>query len=126
MWQTSDWQLLIKMHHPLVLFFLINTEVKREFVGSLSLPQGLSLPYGNSTARLGSHFLFCETVKRSNYFQCFRGWSSVQTFKKEENKYILKGSMAFLLCFSIPSSPLLSLHRSKETKQQLSDFYHGH
>lgn len=123
MWQTSsDWQLLIKMHHPLVLLFLTNTGLSWEWVGSLSLPQALSLPH--SPARLGSPFLFCQTVKRSNYFQCLGGWSSVQAFKKEESRYLLKGSMAFYCVFLY--LPLLSLRRSKETKQQRSDICHGH
>lgn len=55
-------------------------------VGSLSLPQGLSLPCSDSTARLGTCFLFGETAKKSNYFQCFRDCSSVQTFKKDEEE----------------------------------------
>lgn len=105
--KSSDWQLLIKMHRPLVLFFLIHLEVNWECVGLLSLPQGLSLLYDDSSARLGARFSFCETVKGVNYFQCFRGWSSERILKKEETDYILKGSMAFLQCFSIPpSSPV--------------------
>lgn len=117
MWQTSsDWQLLIKMHHPLLL---ISVGLNWECVGSLSLPQGLSLPYSDSAARPGIPFLFCQTVKRSNYFQFLGGWSSVQTFKKEENKYILKGSMAFFCGFMY--LPLFSFP-SIEVKKQSSSF----
>lgn len=101
-------------------------EVNRECVSFLSLPHGLSLLYNDNTARLGARFSFCEMVKRVNYFQCFRGWSSLRILKKEENGYILKGLMGLLQCLSIlPSSPV-SPHRSKETKQQLSDINHEH
>lgn len=122
----SDWQLLIKLHRPLVLFFLIHTEVNWECLGFLSLPHGLSLLYNDNAARLGTHSSSWETVKRVNYFQCFRAWSSVRVLEKEENDYILKSSMAFLQCFCIPPSSPIFPHVSKEAKQQLSDIHHEH
>lgn len=110
-WQnSSDWQLLIKMHHPLVLFFLIHMELNWECAGFLSLPQGLSLQYNDNTASLGTDFMFCETVKRVNYFQCFRGWASVRILKKKRQLLHIKGINVFSSLFS-PSSPISPPHK---------------
>lgn len=110
----SSWQLLIKMHHPpLVLLFLISTEVSQECWGSVSSTRAVfALQWQH--CKNGTCLLFCETVKR-----IISSASSVLvfcTFGKGENKNMLKHSVGFLLCFSVPSSSLLSLHgRNKVT-----------
>lgn len=123
----SDWQLLIKMQHPLALFFPIHMEMNWECGGFLSLPHGLSLLYNDNTARLGTHFSFSETVKRVNYFQCFRGWSSGKNTLKRRKWLHTKGLSGFSSVFFPYVPPLLFLpHITKETKQHLSDIHHEH